>query len=176
MILLAIAALIAVVVTSVVLMLVALFAIRMMPLAPVTENAPFIFGALLAWIPVATWIKIISLLRTWFKNQDRILINNASLAEEEQILTKTRWLAKVTTIILLLTTLSTILGLQSISTSWALTVGIVIAPALAFFLTGVTTFVLTHTLANLTRDLEIRYRSLMPMQEVNDIGVVGIVN
>jgi hypothetical protein len=176
MILLAITTLVAVVVTSVVLTLVAPFAILMMPSVPVTENAPFILGTLLAWIPVVTWIKMISLLRTWFRNQDRILTNHASLAEGEQILTKARWLAKVTTIILLLTTLSTILGLQSISTSWAITVGVATAPALTFFLTGVTTFVLTHTLANLTRDLEIRYRSLMPMQEVNDIGVVGIMN
>jgi hypothetical protein len=176
MILLAISSLVAVVVTSVVLTLVAPFAILMMPSAPVTENAPFILGALSAWIPVVTWIKMIRSLRTWFRNQDRILTNNVSLAEGEQILTKARWFAKMTTIVLLFTTLSTILGLRSISTSWALTVGIVITPALAFFLTGVTTFVLTHTLANLARDLESRYCSLRPMQEVNDIGFVRIIN
>jgi hypothetical protein len=176
MILLAIAALVAVVVTGVVLTLVALFATRMMLFVSVTENAPFILVALLAWMPVAIWIKMISLLRTWFRNQDRILINNASLAEGEQILTKARWLAKVTTIILLFTTVSTILGLQSISTSWALTVEVATAPALTLFLTGATTFALTRALANLTRDLEARYRLLMPMQEIGDIGVIGIVN
>jgi hypothetical protein len=167
---LAITALVAAIAASLVLTFVAIFASRMMPFALDTENGPFILIALPAWVAAVIWVKNIRVIRRWFRNQNRILVNTTSLAEGEQILTEARKLAKVASIILALTTVSTILHLGSISTPWALTVGIATIPTLALLLAGATTFALTRTLANYIRDIE---RLLLPLDDMEDIGATN---